>query len=96
MREFALRWLARLQPQSGKAVAGAYRSVLSPDVPSARLVLADLAELCHAAKTTFRPDDPSGLAFREGQRSVFLHIAQMVDLTPDEISQLEKEIRHGR
>jgi hypothetical protein len=43
-------------------------------------VLADLARLGFMAETTFVPGDPCHSAFREGARSVVLHIFGACDL----------------
>lgn len=43
--------------------------------PEGQSVLADLGSVCNFLRSSYSPVDPSdATAFREGQRSVFLHI----------------------
>lgn len=57
----------------------AYRRRLDPADPEARLILADLAEQLHAARSTQGPD-PHATAFFNGQRAAFLYIAGRIGL----------------
>lgn len=58
-------------------VQEAYQRLLSPEDALARIVLADLGEVCHAGTST-QGTDPYDTAFRNGQRAVFLYIAGRV------------------
>lgn len=83
-----LAWLARHFGRRGAAVAAAYRAALSPRTPRGRLVLADLARLCGAERTSFVPGDALETAFNEGKRAVFLHIAAVLELQAAELGAL--------
>jgi hypothetical protein len=84
------RWLARLWGGRSRRVAAAYRESLgrAPDV------LADLARLCHAQHPTIVPGDPLGTAFNEGKRAVWLHIAELLALRPDDLPSIPQEVSH--
>lgn len=73
----ALTWLME-GPDDPLAVAREYWAAFGTD--DTRL-MRDLERLCHAHSTTFT-GDPNGTIFAEGQRSVLLHIQQMLRLTP--------------
>ena len=52
--------------------------------PAGQAVLADLARVCHAYETCFDPNDRVQ-AWKEGQRSVWLHIQSQLKLTDDQL-----------
>ena len=81
-------WLQRLWGRRAPAVAAAYRESLgrSPEV------LADLARLCHATHSTIVPGDPHGTAFNEGKRAVWLHIADLLALGPEDFHPPVQEV----
>lgn len=82
-------WLARrFGPRAGE-VAAAYRQTLGRDSPRGRLILADLATLCGAGRTSFVPGDALETAFNEGKRAVFLHIAAILALTAADLAAAE-------
>lgn len=72
----AVLWLRTRHGRRAEAVRLAYRRAFA----DGGLVLDDLARLCHAGETTFQEGDAITTAFREGQRSVLLHIAAMKGL----------------
>ena len=84
-----LAWLARQFGRRGGEVAAAYRAALSPSSPRGRLVLADLARLCGAGRTSFVPGDALETAFNEGKRAVFLHVAAVLALEAGDLGGLE-------
>ena len=86
-------WLRRRWGRRSVDVVRAYRRALDPDTEAGRLVLADLAQECHVGRSTFRPGDPTASAFEEGKRAVWLHLAAMLDLPIDRLSDLVKEVR---
>jgi hypothetical protein len=68
-------WRGRRQPEQ---VAQAYRDTFA--MPSSRIVLEDLACFCNVGNSTYVANDPTAMAVNEGQRLVFLHIAEMLAL----------------
>ena len=71
-------WRGRRTPEG---VAAAYRSTFTMD--SGRVVLEDLARFCNVGNSTYEPGgDATAIAVNEGQRLVFLHIAEMLELKP--------------
>lgn len=48
-------------------------------------VLGDLARFCWANKPTYAPGDALTSAFREGQRSVWLRLQRMLNLTDEDM-----------
>lgn len=87
------RWLQGLYgSQQADAVRLAYQHQLNPDTPSGGLIVADLARLCHATRTTFAPGDPYRAAFQEGQRSVWLHLLSMLALSPADLAALQARL----
>jgi hypothetical protein len=84
-----LAWLARQFGRRGGAVATAYRQALSPASPRGRLILADLARLCGAGRTSFVPGDALETAFNEGKRAVFLHLTAVLSLSAGEVAALD-------
>lgn len=68
-------WRGRRPPEY---VAAAYRSTFT--MPSGRIVLEDLARFCNVGNSTYAAGDPTAMAINEGQRVVFLHIAEMLEL----------------
>ena len=87
----AAAWLQSLWGGKARDVAMAYRERLDPAGVHSRLVLADLATLCHATQSTIVPGDPQGTAFNEGKRQVWLHVQDMLRLAPDDIPEVERE-----
>ena len=57
----------------------------------APLVLADLAHLCHATRSSIEAD-PHATSFNEGKRAVWLHIAEMLSLKPEDYVPIVQEI----
>lgn len=78
--------------------SAAYQALfLRPDgevAPHSETVLRDLARYCYVNKPTLKVSpvsgraDPIAMAFAEGRRDVFNRIAQMVRLTPDQITRI--------
>lgn len=85
-----LAWLARRFGRRAPEVAQAWRSALTPESPRGRLLLADLAALCGAERTSFVPGDALETAFNEGKRAVFLHVAAVLELTAADIARLHR------
>lgn len=82
----AIRWLLRHGNKAGQ-VRRAYRAAFADGRD--KLIMADLADLCHARTTTFAPGDPQLTAFREGQRSVLLHIADVLGIRAADLMQAQ-------
>ncbi|MBX9697859.1 MAG: hypothetical protein K2X74_00425 [Acetobacteraceae bacterium] len=57
------------------ATAHAYRTLLDPREPNARLIWADLAANYYVGTSSHVAGDAHASAFREGQRAVFLYLA---------------------
>lgn len=84
-----IQWLMRLfGPARAPAVAAAYRDALDPATPRGRAVMADLAHYCRVGQTSFVAGDPHQTAFNEGARDVFLHVAELVGVSPDDFPPL--------
>ena len=93
MRDRIDQWLRFLWPAPRREeVVLAYRQALAPDGPASRLVLADIAHLCQVKDTSVVPGDPQATAFNEGKRAVWLHIQDMLDIAPDDFSDLSIDI----
>lgn len=71
----------------------AYRTTFG--APFAGPVLRDLADFCHAFKTTESPDNERLSALREGRRQVFLRITHFMNLTPEQLSALYRDVING-
>lgn len=84
-----LGWLHRQFGRRAPAVVWAWRRALDPGTADGRLILADLARLCGAGTTSFVPGDPCHTAFREGQRSVLLHVLDLLSLPPETAATLD-------
>lgn len=69
---------------------GAYNALFA--TPTGKQVLADLVAYCFGRRTTFDPD-PRKHAFNEGRRDVLMRIAEMTNLSLDEIYQLRGATR---
>lgn len=78
LAQAAALWLRTRHGRRAETVRLAYRRAFAGE--SGRLLLADLAQLCHAGETTFVEGDAVTTAFREGQRAVLLHVAAMLGL----------------
>ena len=78
LADAAVVWLRRQHGRRAEAVRLAYRRAFAGE--SGRLLLDDLARLCHAGETTFVEGDAVTTAFREGQRAVLLHVAAMLGI----------------
>ena len=67
----------------------AYRMVFLEAGVHRDLVLTDLQDFCHWRGVAFDPADGGlGLAFREGQRSVFARILNTANMTEDELDEI--------
>lgn len=59
-------------------IAEAYRIVAS--LPEGQLMLRDMIRrFAYASRSTFVPGDPGWTAWKEGQRSVMVHLSRMID-----------------
>lgn len=87
-----IEWLAHLWGRRGRQVSQAYHAQFGADHGTARAVLADLAHLCHAAGDTFVPGDSHLTAYRQGQRSVWLHLQHMLDIPPERVPEILNEV----
>lgn len=63
-----------------------YRNTFSTE--SGKRVLKDLENICFYKSTVFAPDN-NVMAFKEGNRAVYLHILTILELTPDKLKELE-------
>ena len=88
----ALTWLRNAWGKRDARAAGAYRLLFDPTRPEALTVLADLAAYCNVGVSSFVPGDPCQTAWREGQRDVFLHLAEILGIAPAEFARILKEI----
>lgn len=91
LTQAAVSWLRGQWAERGGAVRLAYRRAFPDD----GLVMRDLARLCHQQQTTFEPGDAVTMAFREGQRSVLLHIASMKGLKASDLLGLAQDKGEG-
>lgn len=82
----AVEWLFNAHGRAAKPVAGAYVTLLA--TPEGKLVLRDLAAYCRVGQSSFVAGDPHQTAFNEGARDVFLHVAEMAGIRPDDFPQL--------
>jgi len=90
-------WLLRLHGRArARRVADAYRRQLAADDGLGRLILSDLAHYCRAGQSSFVAGDPHQTAFNEGARDVFLHIAEMCGVTPQDFTELLEEVIDDR
>lgn len=65
---------------TAEQITDAYRRTLDWRDPTARLVLADLADACGVSRTSQVPGDPYESAFNEGRRAIFLYVAGRIGL----------------
>jgi hypothetical protein len=92
-----VQWLLRLfGTERAPYVAEAYRLALAPDNTDGRRILSDLAHYCRVGQSSFVSGDPYQTAFNEGARDVFLHIAEMIDLAPEDFPKFIHEADHDR
>ncbi len=82
----AVEWLFNAHGRRARPVAAAYRELLA--TPEGQLVLRDLAAYCRVGASSFIAGDPHQTAFNEGARDVFLHVAEMAGIRPDDFPQL--------
>ena len=70
------------------------------DGDNGKRVLGRLSKMCHEHKGTYVDQNPTGSAYREGQRSVILHIRAMLNKDLKESKQKEaknaRELRQDR
>lgn len=82
----AVEWLFNAHGRQAKPVAGAYRRLLASD--EGRLLLRDLAAYCRVGRSSFVASDPHQTAFNEGARDVFLHVAELAGVRPEDFPSL--------
>lgn len=70
--------------------ATAYVQTFNKESIHSRAVLKDLSQFCRANETTFHPDERVQAAL-EGRREVWLRIQNHLNLTPDEIWELNRK-----
>jgi hypothetical protein len=58
-----------------------------------KIVLADLADQCHARSQTFSEESAGVSAFNEGKRWVWLRIVNTCGLTEDQIEVIEDQAK---
>ena len=79
--------------RSPKQVATAYRDTFQ--TPSGRVVLTDLARYCNVGNSTHVPNDAQAMAINEGQRQVFLHVAEVLGLKATDFPEIVEGDDHG-
>lgn len=67
----------------------AYERLFDKTNPDASIVLADLARFCRATESTFKADDRLH-AVLEGRREVWLRIQKYINMTQDELFELNR------
>lgn len=82
----AIEWLFNAHGRRAKPVAAAYATLLA--TAEGKLMLRDLASYCRVGASSFAAGDPHQTAFNEGARDVFLHIAEMAGIVPEDFPQL--------
>lgn len=87
-REFKSKFEAILYWRNRKA---SYQVVFNAPGAGARVLL-DLADFCHAFKTTEAPGDDGLAKIREGRRQVFLRIQHHLNLSPEQLSVLYRDV----
>lgn len=65
-----------------------FQLVFNKEQPSDMIVLSDIAKFCRAAETTFHTD-PQIQANLNGRREVWLHISKYLNLSVEQIVQLQ-------
>lgn len=83
------RWLKRLNQNSQKMLVEAYQEAFKGE--QGRQILKDLALYCKFNETSFTPEDPYTTAFNEGARDTFLHILEMLHISPQSLIQHDHE-----
>lgn len=83
--------VAAIEYWRGKAAA--YRTTFNSQYGPK--VLRDLADFCHAFKTTESPENERLSALREGRRQVWLFIMHRLNLTPEQLSALYRDVING-
>lgn len=82
-----IQWLANLWGQRrSRQLAMDYRDFVASD--AGQRIMRDLAQYCRVGHTSFVAGDPHQTAFNEGARDVFLHVAEMARLEPDDFPTL--------
>jgi hypothetical protein len=91
------RWLLSVnRSREARQVASAYREHLGNESAAARRILVDLARYCRVGQSSFVPGDPHQTAFNEGARDVFLHIAELCGLRPEDFPSYFSEAEDDR
>jgi hypothetical protein len=91
------RWLLSLnKSREARQVAAAYREHLGNEAVAARRILVDLARYCRVGQSSFVPGDPHQTAFNEGARDVFLHVAELCGLRPEDFPSYFSEAEDDR
>lgn len=82
-----LAWVSNLWGKKrASEVRAAWEAVFDVNNPAVGIVLKDLAHYCNMYKTSFVPSSLEATAFNEGARDVFLHIVEMLSLSPEEVA----------
>ncbi len=77
--------------QQKQLTALAFQKVL--DSSDGERVLKKLSEMCNENEPTFVDQNPTGSAYKEGQRSVILGIRKMLEKNVNEIKQEKAEVK---
>lgn len=62
------------------------------DGPDGEQVLGKISEMCNESEPTFVDQNPTGSAYKEGQRSIILGIRKMLDKNIHEVKQKKAEL----
>lgn len=83
----AVEWLVSLfGKKDASSVARAYQDQIDIDTPNGKAIMTDLAWYCNDTHTTFVPGDPYQTALNEGRRDVYLHIKEVLGLSPSDFT----------
>lgn len=88
-----IEWLLNSHGRRARQTAGAYRQMFGSI--EGKTVLRDLALYCNVGHSSFNAGDPHSTAFNEGARDVFLHIAEMSGIEPEDFPTIVKENPDG-
>jgi len=72
-----------------KELVGQYRRTFK--TKDGEAVLKDLEARCFTKQTTLTPGQPDVTGFKEGRRSIFVRIKNMLDVNPEALKELPRE-----
>ena len=79
----------KVRQKKAKQLAQTFQGVF--ETPNGKIVLKELSKMCNENEPTFVDQNPTGSAYKEGQRSIIIGIRKQINKTFNQVKQERAE-----